>query len=128
MNLKKNLVYNSILSLSQVLFPLITIPYISRVLDPEGVGRVGFIDSYTYFFTVVAEFGIITYGVREIVKLKDDPIALKKLVSELFLIQLIASGITSVIDLSGFSYYGRKLGCASYSFLCFFFYCQLFLL
>lgn len=110
MNLKKNLVYNSILSLSQVLFPLITIPYISRVLDPEGVGRVGFIDSYTYFFTVVAEFGIITYGVREIVKLKDDPIALKKLVSELFLIQLIASGITSVIYLTGIFILWQKIG------------------
>lgn len=130
MNLKKNLVYNSILSLSQVLFPLITIPYISRVLDPEGVGRVGFIDSYTYFFTVVAEFGIITYGVREIVKVKDDPEALKRLVSELLQIQLIVSGITAIIYSIGVFLLWEKIGdsrliaFSAAFFLANFFYCE----
>ncbi|MBC7849257.1 MAG: oligosaccharide flippase family protein [Chitinophagaceae bacterium] len=91
MNLKKNLGYNFLLSFSQVLFPLITIPYISRVLHPSGVGQVGFIDSFTYFFTVVAEFGVVVYGIREVAKLQNDKIALGKLVSELLLIQFLTS-------------------------------------
>ncbi|MBY0535122.1 MAG: oligosaccharide flippase family protein [Chitinophagaceae bacterium] len=96
MPLKQNLVYNFLLSVSQVLFPLITIPYVSRVLAPDMIGRVGFIDSYTYFFTVLAEFGIITYGVREISKKKGMGEGIDGLVSELLVIQFISGLVTLV--------------------------------
>lgn len=97
MSLKKNLGYNFLLSVSQLLIPLITIPYISRVLTPDGVGRVAFIDSFSYYFTVVAEFGIVAYGIREIGKVKDDPALLSKLVSELLFIRFITSSLSFVL-------------------------------
>ncbi len=97
MSLKKNLGYNFLLSVSQLLIPLITIPYISRVLTPGGVGRVAFIDSFTYYFTVVAEFGIVAYGIREIGKVKDDPRLLSKLVSELLFIRFITSAVSFIL-------------------------------
>lgn len=97
MSLKKNLGYNFLLSVSQLLIPLITIPYISRVLTPDGVGRVAFIDSFSYYFTVVAEFGIVAYGIREIGKVKEDPERLSKLVSELLFIRFITSAVSFVI-------------------------------
>jgi len=95
-NLKKNLSYNFILSLSQLLFPLISIPYISRVLAPAGIGKVSFIDSLTWYFITFAEFGIITYGIREIAKSPDDPGFLKKLTAELLLLHMITSGVVLV--------------------------------
>lgn len=96
-SLKKNLVYNFLLSGSQVLLPLISIPYISRVLHPDGVGRVSFIDSFTYYFITVAEFGIMVYGMRAVAREKNNPAKLKILVSELLLLHVLSSLGTLVI-------------------------------
>ncbi len=90
-NLKKNLAYNFLLSISQVLIPFVSIPYIARVLDPEGIGRVSFIDSFTYYFLIIAEFGIVVYGVREVARTQHDALQLRKTVSELLALHLISS-------------------------------------
>lgn len=95
-NLKKNLLYNFLLSCSQVLMPLISIPYISRILTPEGIGKVSFIDSLSYCFVTIAEFGIVVYGIREIAKVKHNKDQLRKLVSELVVLHCITSGITLI--------------------------------
>lgn len=91
LSIKKNLLYNFLLSASQVLMPLITIPYVSRVLSPEGIGRVSFIDSFTYYCINLAEFGIMVYGIREVARLKHDQKRRDKLVSELLGLHLITS-------------------------------------
>jgi O-antigen/teichoic acid export membrane protein len=83
-----------LLSCSQVLLPLISIPYISKVLHPEGVGRVSFIDSLSYCFVAIAEFGIVAYGIREIAKVRSDKNLLRKLVSELLVLHCITSAFT----------------------------------
>lgn len=90
-NIKRNLVYNFIRSISQVLIPLLSIPYVSRILDPEGVGKVSFIDSFTYYFVSIAEFGITLYGIREVAKEKSNPERVSKLVSELVTLHVITS-------------------------------------
>jgi O-antigen/teichoic acid export membrane protein len=95
--IKRNLLYNFLLSVSQVLFPLLSIPYVARVLDPEGVGRVAFIDSFSYYFVVMAELGITVYGIREVVKLRDEPARLKKLVKELMGLRVLSSTIMMVV-------------------------------
>ncbi len=95
-NIKRNLVYNFMLSFSQVMIPLLTIPYISRILDPDGIGHVSFMDSFSYYFVVIAEFGITVYGIREIAKVRDNKERLANLVSELYLLHLITSLVTLV--------------------------------
>lgn len=95
-NLKKNLIYNFLLSCSQVLMPLISIPYISRILTPEGIGKVSFIDSLSYCFVTIAEFGIVAYGIREIAQVKYNKDQLRKLVSELVVLHCITSVITLI--------------------------------
>lgn len=91
LSLKKNLVYNFILSVSQVLLPLVSIPYVSRILNPDGIGRVSFIDSFTYYFISIAEFGIVVYGMREIARVRDNEQAKDKLVSELLALHVLSS-------------------------------------
>ena len=59
MSVQKNLSYTLALSLTQLVIPLITMPYVTRVLLPADIGLVSFIDSYTYFFTILAEFGMV---------------------------------------------------------------------
>jgi O-antigen/teichoic acid export membrane protein len=100
-NIKRNLVYNFILSVSQVLLPLVSIPYVSRVLDPDGIGRVSFIDSFTYYFVIISELGITVYGVREVARNKLQPERLRQLVSELLTLHVIASAISLVVYLAG---------------------------
>ena len=96
-SLKRNLVYNYILSASQVLLPIVSIPYLSRILTPDGIGKVSFIDSFTYYFISIAEFGIMVYGTRAIARHRDDPAARGKLVSELLALHVVTSGITLVL-------------------------------
>jgi len=96
-SIKKNLAYNFILSVSQVFLPLLSIPYISRVLNPSGIGEVSFIDSFTYYFISIAEFGIVVYGMREVARLKNEPVKKAKLVSELIVLHIISSSITLVL-------------------------------
>ncbi|WP_316809644.1 flippase [Pedobacter agri] len=102
--LRKNIAFNTLLSVSQILFPLVTFPYASRVLGPEGMGTVSFADNFITYFLIFSALGIPLYGVREIAKVKDDHIALGKVFSELILIHLITSilsvGILLVISFS----------------------------
>ena len=96
-SIKRNLVYNFILSVSQVFLPLLSIPYISRVLTPAGIGEVSFIDSFTFYFISIAEFGIVVYGMREVARLRNEPEKKFKLVSELIFLHIISSTITLVL-------------------------------
>lgn len=89
--LKRNLVYNTALSVSQVLFPMVTFPYASRVLGPPAMGAISFADNFTTYFLIFSALGIPMYGVREIAKVKSDPQLQGKLFSELLAIHLLVS-------------------------------------
>lgn len=95
--LRINLAYNFLLSCSQVLLPLISIPYVSAVLHPGGIGKVSFIDSLSYYFVTIAEFGIVAYGTREVARVRNDIGKLQKLVSELLVLHCITSAITLIL-------------------------------
>lgn len=90
-SIKKDFAYTSFLSLSNLLFPLITFPYISRALGPEGLGKVSFISSYAGYFMLLAALGIPSYGVREVAKLKDDSKTLSTFTSELIVLHFIST-------------------------------------
>lgn len=97
--LKKNLFYNSLLSVTQFIFPLITFPYSSRILGPGGIGSVNFIDSITAYFVLFAFLGIPAYGVREVAKRRNDQATLEKFVSEILVIHGSSVILSSVIYL-----------------------------
>lgn len=82
---------NAILTMSQFIFPLITFPYVSRILLPEGTGKVSFATSVVSYFAMFAQLGIPTYGIRACAKIRDDREKLTKTVQELFIINLIMS-------------------------------------
>jgi O-antigen/teichoic acid export membrane protein len=108
-SIKRNLVYNFILSVSQVFLPLLSIPYISRVLDPAGIGEVSFIDSFTFYFISIAEFGIVVYGMREVARFRNEPEKKEKLVSELLLLHIISSSVTLVLYVTAVFFIWHKI-------------------
>lgn len=71
-SISKNYIYNLIYQMLIVLVPLITTPYISRVLSVEGIGIYSFTYSTATFFALLAEFGSFAYARREIAYCQDD--------------------------------------------------------
>ncbi|UKJ07077.1 flippase [Solitalea lacus] len=96
MSIKKNLAYNILLSVSNIIFPIITFPYVSRVLGPEGTGLTNFVLSFCQYFILLSALGISIYGVREIAKTKDNIEGRSKVFIELFLIRLLTTIIVLV--------------------------------
>jgi O-antigen/teichoic acid export membrane protein len=90
-SLTKNYIYNSILTILQLLFPLITFPYASRALGATGIGTVTFVTSIVSYFTVIASLGIPNYGIREIAKFKDNHQNVSKIYSEIFAVNFTAT-------------------------------------
>lgn len=87
---------NAILTMSSFIFPLITFPYVSRVLLPTGTGKVSFAISMITYFNMLAQLGIPTYGIRACAKLRDDRAALSKTANELLIINLIMSLVSYI--------------------------------
>lgn len=88
-SLKKNAFYSVLKVFLSLVFPLITFPYASRILLPEGIGKVNFANSIVSYFVLLASLGISTYAVREVVKVRDNKMALTKLFKEIFSLNII---------------------------------------
>lgn len=97
---KKKLTINYILNLSYqiiaLIIPLITTPYLSKVLGASGVGEYSFTYSLANYFTMLAALGFGTYAQREIAKLQND----KKKISITFWEIFIVKMITTIISIS----------------------------
>lgn len=93
-SLKLNFVMNAILTMSAFIFPLISFPYVSRILLPEGTGKVSFATSLIAYFTMFAQLGIPTYGVRACARVRDDRIALTRTAQELLIINLVMTAFS----------------------------------
>lgn len=96
-SIKLNFIMNAILTLSSFVFPLITFPYVSRILLPEGMGKVAMGTSVIAYFALLARLGIPMYGIRACAGVRDDKVQLSKTVHELFLINLFMSGISYIL-------------------------------
>ena len=96
-SLKMNFVMNVILTMSSFIFPLITFPYVSRILLPTGTGKVSFATSVVTYFSMFAQLGIPTYGIRACAKVRDNREELSKVVQELLCINLIMSIVSYVV-------------------------------
>ena len=93
-SIKKNFGYNLILTLCGYLFPLITFPYISRVLGVENVGVCNFVDSIINYFILFAQLGIGSYGVREISRCRADRKRRDEVFNNLFFIYVFTTALS----------------------------------
>ncbi len=93
-SLKVNFIMNAILTMSSFIFPLITFPYVSRILMPSGVGKVNFATSVINYFSMIAQLGIPTYGIRACARVRDDREKLTRTAHELLFINIVMSIIS----------------------------------
>ena len=95
----KNTIYKSILSLVNIVIPIIIGPYIVRLLDVNLYGTYNRVLSEFQVFLAFASFGVYNYGVREISRIRNDKKATSKLFSNLFLISLFSNILVLIIYL-----------------------------
>ncbi len=91
---RKNAAYNVAYRMFSVLLPLITAPYLSRVVGPEGIGLYSRAWSISYVFCLVAMLGLNDYGVRAIARARDNPETLSRTFSAIWQMQLLTAGLT----------------------------------
>lgn len=99
MSLKKNVLYNTFLTGANYIFPLITFPYISRVLGAETLGQNEFAIRIVGYFLLFASMGIATVGTREIAKCGDDRAKRSEVFSSILFLNLLTTGIVLLVYL-----------------------------
>lgn len=93
---KQNLIYNVIYQVLVLIIPLITAPYLSRVVGAEGVGTFSYTYSIAHYFMLFCMLGVNNYGNRTIAKVRDDDEKLSKSFWSIYLFQLL-TGILFII-------------------------------
>lgn len=108
LSLGKNYFYNILYEVFRIIVPLLTTPYISRVLGADGVGTYTLAHTYVQYFILFAGLGFATYAARELAYVRDDYNLFKKTFIEISLSRLFLSLIAIVIYVIIFYVYEWK--------------------
>lgn len=92
-----NAVLNGLRTILNMIFPLITFPYVSRVLQVENLGKYNFAYSVNSYFLLIAGLGISTYAIREGAKFRDKKKEFSQFASEIFSINIISTVIAYLL-------------------------------
>lgn len=92
-----NAVLNGFRSAINLIFPLITFPYVSRILLVEGIGIYNFSNTYVGYFSLLAGLGIVTYAVREGAKYRNSPPKIALFSSQVFTINMISTVVAYLL-------------------------------
>ena len=90
-SLKLNMVLNAVRGMMGMIFPLITFPYVSRILGVDPLGRYNFASSVAGYFILLAGLGIHAYAVREGARIRDDRAEMGHFANEMFSIHVIST-------------------------------------
>lgn len=99
-SIRVNFLYSAILTVSNYFFPFITYPYVSRVLGVEKIGICNFVDGIIHYFILFSMLGIVSVGIREIAKNRNDTQKINRAFSTLFLLNTISTTIVLAILIS----------------------------
>lgn len=93
----KNYIYNLIYQLIALILPLITTPYLSRVLGAEGIGIYSYAISIVTYFTLFGSLGIAMYAQREIAYVQEDKEKRSRIFWELFSLRTMTLAISMIL-------------------------------
>lgn len=104
-SLKKNVIYNVLYQILILIVPLVTIPYVSRVLGADGVGIYSYTYSIVYYFMIISLLGINNYGNRTIAKTRDDVETMSIKFCNIYCIQFLMSLMMIIVYVSYLIYF-----------------------
>lgn len=90
-SLKLNMVLNAIKEVMGIIFPLITFPYVSKILGVDSLGKYNFSNSIISYFVLIAGLGISTYAVREGARLWENQDTFQEFANEVFTINTFST-------------------------------------
>lgn len=96
-SIRRNFVYKLLYEILALAAPLITAPYVSRVLGAEGVGIYSYSQSCIAYFTMFAVLGTNIYGMREIARCRDDKTVYSKKFWEIEILTVITSTVCVIL-------------------------------
>ncbi len=96
-SIKKNATYNLVKIIFSIAFPLLTTPYVLRILQPENFGKVNFTLSVISYFSLIATLGVSVYAIRECSAVKNDKSKLDLIASQIFSISVITAIISLIL-------------------------------
>ena len=88
-----NAFFNIVKTVMAIIFPLITFPYISRVLDVDAIGKYNFAAAIISYFTLIAALGVNNYAIREGAQYRNDRKKISRFASEVYSINIISSAV-----------------------------------
>ena len=90
-SLKNNIFISTLYQGLTMIIPLITAPYVSRILGADGIGIYSYTQSYAMYFSLFAALGTVSYGTREIAQHRDSKEERSQLFWEIALLSFITS-------------------------------------
>lgn len=96
-SVKINYLFNLINSGSQLLFPLITFPYASRIMLADGIGHVSFFQSIISYISLFTCLGIPMYAIREVAKVRNNAVEMTRTTVEILLLHAFLSILGYVV-------------------------------
>ena len=103
-----NVILNVIRTGLSIIFPLITYPYVARILGKNGVGMVSYASSIVSYFVLLASFGISNYATREGAKIRSNKSLFQEFFEEIFGINLICM-LAAYFGLMGLMFFSEGL-------------------
>lgn len=96
-SLGKNAFLNGLRSVLNIIFPIITFPYVSRVLSVGELGKYNWSNSFVSYFLLIAGLGIATYAVREGAKFRNDRNEISAFASQVFSINILSTVVSYIL-------------------------------
>lgn len=96
MRVVRNYLYNAGYQILAMIVPLITAPYVSRVLTNHGAGLNAFTNSIVQYFILFGSIGIALYGNREVAYHRNDPEALSKVFWEIQIVKTVGTVLATI--------------------------------
>jgi len=88
-SVRNNIILNGINTVTGILFPVVTFPYAARVLLPEGIGAINFLNSIISYIVLLTSLGIPMYAVKEVAKYRDDKFKRDQITVEIIILSFI---------------------------------------
>lgn len=103
-SVKVNYILNLINTGTQMLFPLITFPYVCRIIEADGIGQINFFQSIISYISLFTCLGIPMYAIREIARDRSDVVQMNRKAMEILLLHsmltLVGYAIVAILCLT----------------------------
>ena len=96
MKVIKNYLWNVVYQIFIILVPIVTIPYLTRVLGPKGIGINSFTYSISQYFVLIASIGVALYGSRQIAYVRNDSVERSNTFWSIFILKLITTFVAII--------------------------------